>query len=119
MPGESNGFSGALPPEKAAGSPAGQGKDTRVQNHLPVPDTQTMTGLLSVTLTGTGCSVPAAQSGVQSSSFSVPVPTAAVEFHVAQVMSHSDVVPSPDNWHPAWQAGACTAVPPTDPPSPR
>ena len=93
--------------------------DTRVQNHLPVPATQTMTGLLSVTATRTASSVPAAQFGVQSSSFSVPVPAATAELHVGQVMSHSDVVPSPDSAHPASQAGARTIVPPTDPPCAR
>ena len=78
-----------------------------------------MTGLLRVTATRTACSVPAAQFGVQSSSFSVPWPTATAEFHVGQVMSHSDVVPSPDSGHPVPQAGACTLVPPTEPPSAR
>src|ERR1700749_4669005 len=113
---ESNGLSGALPPENAAGRPSGQVKDTRLQNHLPVPATQTMTGLLSVTATRTACSVPAAQFGVQSSSFSVPVPDATAESPVGQLMSHSDVVPSPDSGPPAAQAGAWKAVPPTDPP---
>lgn len=94
-------------------------KDTRVQNHRPVPETHTITGLLSVTRTGTACKVPAAQFGVQSSSFSVPVPAATVEFHVRQVMSHRDIVLSPDSWQPALQAGARTTVPPTDPPSAR
>ena len=95
-------------------------KDTRVQNHLPVPETQTMTGLLSVTVTGTG--VQRAGRAVRRAvvqllrSRARPRPW---QFHVDQVMSHSDVVPSPDSWQPAAQAGACTIVPPTDPPSAR
>ena len=94
-------------------------KDTLVQNQVPLPETQTITGLLSVTSTGTAWSVPAAQFGVQSSSFSVPEPIATLEFQVVQVMSHSHVVLSPDRAQPASQAGACTTVPPTDPPSAR
>ena len=46
-------------------------------------------------------------------------PTAIVAFQVAQVMFHSDVVLSPDRAQPALQDGACTTVPPTDPPSAR
>lgn len=110
-----------MPPAKAFGSGASQANDVRVQNQVPwpLPATQTRTGLLSVTVTGTGCSVPCAQLGVQSSSFSVPVPTAAVELQVDHVMCHSETVESPDSTQPDPQAGACSHVPVTDPPSAR
>ena len=61
--------------------------------------------------------MPVAQDGLQSSIFSVPVPTASVEFHVGQVMFHSEVVPSPDSGQPAAQADAWIAVPFVSPPS--
>jgi len=80
-------------------------KITRVQYQVPLPDAQTITGLLSATRTATECSVPAAQLGLQSSIFSVPVPSAWPESHAVQVMFHSAVVPSPDSPQPVPQAG--------------
>ncbi len=108
-----------MSPWKTAGSPCGQLKATRVQNHRPVPPTQTMTGWLSVTATGTAYDLPLAQSGVQSTIRSVPVPVAWTEFHACQVMPDSAVVLSPDSTQSGRQPGSCSAVPVTNPLSAR
>lgn len=110
------GFSGAFCPDRAAGRPSGQTKDARVQYSRVLLAVQpALTGLVKVTVTRSACSVPAAQLGVQSSIFSVPVPTAWVAVHVGQVMSHKNAVLSPDSAQPDLQAGLYATVPFTSP----
>jgi len=78
-----------------------------------VPDgaLQSLTGLLSVTTTGTGCWLPVAQFGMQSLSPSVPDPTASVPVHVLQLMLLRETVESPDREQPEGHAGLCRGVP--------
>ena len=63
-----HGFCGALPPCSAWGRPWGNLKDARDQNQRGAAEEQAFTGWLSVTTTGTGYTVPAAQFGWQPSS---------------------------------------------------
>jgi hypothetical protein len=74
-----------------------------------------LTGLVNVTVTWTGCRVPVAQFGWQSSILSVPLPTASVAVHVRQVMSRSRAVLSPDSTQSAAQDGRYSAVPAASP----
>jgi hypothetical protein len=107
---------GAFWPDRAAGRPSGQVKAARVQYSRVVAALQpALTGLVNVTVTRTGCRVPAAQFGWQSSTFSVPLPTASVAVHVCQVMSRSRAVLSPDSTQSAAQDGRYSAVPATSP----